>query len=59
MEQNQSIELGQTSGCDNIAIGSFPVQRWLEPYDFPLILSIGTIFSDLHKPFYMGGDLNA
>jgi hypothetical protein len=44
----------------NIAIGSIPCQKWSKDlYDFSKALTVGTIFKDLHKPFFMGGDGNA
>lgn len=43
----------------NLAIGSVPCQKWSEVYDYSKALTVGTIFKDLHKPFFMGGDGNA
>lgn len=41
-----------------IAIASVPCQKWSEPYDLAKALKEGTIFPELNKPFYMGGDDN-
>lgn len=43
----------------NLAIGIVPSQKWSQVYDYSEALKIGTIFKDLHKPFFMGGDGNA
>lgn len=43
-----------------LAIATIPCQKWSdELYDSPKALIVGTIFKDLHKPFFMGGDGNA
>lgn len=43
----------------DIAIASVPCQEWSEPYDdLAKALKEGTIFPELNKPFYMGGDDN-
>lgn len=42
----------------NLAIASIPIQMWNETYDLEKALQVGTIFPDLHKPFYLGGDEN-
>lgn len=41
-----------------IAIATVPCQQWSEPYDLAKALKEGTIFPELNKPFYMGGDDN-
>lgn len=39
-----------------IAMAKVPKQKWSEPYDLATALKQGTIFPELDKPFYMGGD---
>jgi hypothetical protein len=39
-----------------LAITSVPIQQWNGMYDLQKALQVGTIFPDLHKPFYLGGD---
>lgn len=42
-----------------LAMASVPVQQWTnETYDLPKALLVGTIFPELHMPFFMGGDTN-
>ena len=56
MEENNGINKKCT--CETLAMASIPCQKWTELYDLSMALAIGTIFSDLHKPFFMGGDEN-
>lgn len=43
-----------------LAMATVPCQKWSnELYDLSKALTIGTIFKDMHKPFFMGGDVNA
>ena len=39
-----------------IAMASVPCQVWSEPYDMATALKEGTIFPDLNKPFFKGGN---
>ncbi len=39
-----------------LAIASVPFQQWNGTYDLQKALQVGTIFPELHKPFYLGGD---
>jgi len=39
-----------------IAIASVPCQLWSEPYDMATGLKEGTVFPDLNKTFYKGGN---
>lgn len=39
-----------------IAMASVPKQKWSQPYDETKALNQGTIFPELDKPFYMGGN---
>jgi hypothetical protein len=39
-----------------IGMASVPCQTWSEPYDMATALKQGTIFPELDKTFYMGGD---
>lgn len=41
-----------------LSMPKMPVQQWTTIYDFHTGLKEGTIFPDLNKPFYMGGDLD-
>lgn len=43
---------------NEIAMASVPCQNFSEPYDLAKALKEGTIFPELNKPFYMGGDDN-
>jgi len=54
---NSNIPNGNYSGT--IAMASVPFQKWEQPYDLEKALKVGTIFPELHKPFFMGGDQNA
>lgn len=36
-----------------IAIASVPIQKWEKPYDMKEALCMGSIFPELHKPFYV------
>lgn len=49
---------GEHSSGMTIAIATVPCQKWSEPYDLAKALKEGTIFPELNKPFYMGGDDN-
>lgn len=49
---------GESSNWQTIAIATVPCQKWSEPYDLAKALKEGTIFPELNKPFYMGGDDN-
>lgn len=60
MDQVNNTNSENNESCNpNLAIGSIPCQKWAELYDNSKALTIGTIFKDLHKPFFMGGDVNA
>lgn len=39
-----------------LAIATVPPQPWSQPYDCAKALSVGTIFPNLHMPFFCGGD---
>lgn len=41
-----------------LAIATVPCQPWCETYDQEKALSVGTIFPNLHMPFFKGGDAN-
>lgn len=41
-----------------LAIATVPSQPWSQPYDCEKALCVGTIFPNLHMPFYCGGDAN-
>ena len=41
-----------------VAIATVPCQKWGETYDLAKALKVGTIFAELDKPFFMGGDNN-
>lgn len=45
---------GSSMQC--LAISSIAIQQWGEVYELDKALQVGTIFPDLHKPFYLGGD---
>lgn len=42
-----------------LAIATVPSQPWSQPYDCAKALSVGTIFPNLHMPFFGGGDADA
>lgn len=54
-----NTEINESCKCNTLAIASIPCQKWSEVYDLNQALTIGTIFKDLHRPFFMGGDGNA
>lgn len=58
MEQNMEQNISSSEQCKNdIAIGSIPKQAAMENLiPIPEALLVGTIFKELHKPFYLGGD---
>lgn len=39
-----------------LAVASIVKQPWMQPYDLETALKRGTIFDNLHFPFYAGGD---
>lgn len=41
---------------ESLAIATVPIQKWNTTYDLEKALQVGTIFPELHKPFYLGGD---
>lgn len=47
---------GSHAQGDVIAMASVPKQKWSQPYDVAKALKQGTIFPELDKPFYMGGN---
>lgn len=47
----------QTCTCDHpLAMVSIACQTWVTTYDPTMALKEGTIFPELNKPFYCGGD---
>ncbi|BBF43944.1 hypothetical protein lbkm_2632 [Lachnospiraceae bacterium KM106-2] len=61
MESKESMERMQmaqeTKLCDlPLAIASVPCQKWVNTYDYANALKEGTIFPELNKPFYCGGE---
>ncbi|MGL6198011.1 MAG: spore coat associated protein CotJA [Lachnospiraceae bacterium] len=52
MENSNSI---QECTCE-LGIASVPCQKWGELYDLKTAIKAGTIFKDLDKPFFAGGD---
>lgn len=51
--------LSKVSGEMTLAIASVPCQEWKGTYEnLEDALNYGTIFPQLHMPFYMGGDEN-
>ncbi len=57
MEEKKNLN-DKTCNCETIAMASIPCQKWSDLYDLSTALNVGTIFKDLHKPFFMGGDNN-
>lgn len=41
---------------NKLAIVTVPFQTWNTTYDLQKALLVGTIFPELHMPFYLGGD---
>lgn len=50
--------MGMDKCCcgSSLGITSIPIQEWKETFDLPKALQLGTLFPELHKPFYLGGD---
>ena len=59
MEANKNGNEQQQCNTVTLGMATVPCQNWSELYDLTTALNVGTIFKDLHKPFYMGGDANA
>lgn len=57
-EHSLSCSSGGSEGHGGavIAMAKVPKQKWNQPYDMAMALKQGTIFPELDKPFYMGGD---
>lgn len=49
-------ECSQTK--ESLAMGSFPMQAWCEPYDMTAALAAGTIFPCLNMEFYCAEDVD-
>lgn len=58
--QSEGTSAAGNCNCINnpqsLAIATVPFQKWNKTYDYETALSVGTIFPDLHMPFFMGGD---
>ena len=50
-EENKNLQDGST-----LAMGQVPMQEWSGIYKPEEALKAGTIFAELDKPFFMGGD---
>lgn len=58
-ENERMDSLSKVSGEMTLAIASIPCQEWKGTYEnLEDALNYGTIFPQLHMPFYMGGDEN-
>lgn len=54
--QNENHKTCCCSHEQPIAMATIPCQTWKETYDLCKALKEGTIFPELNKPFYCGGD---
>lgn len=54
--------MGNSNCCESLetlAMASFPMQKWCEPYDFTTALKEGTIFPCLNLEFYAAEDIDS
>lgn len=54
--QNNEHKTCCCSQEQTIAMATIPCQKWKDTYDLCKALKEGTIFPELNKPFYCGGD---
>lgn len=56
---NEENSAGMTEAThETIAMATVPCQIWNNTYDLSIALKEGTIFPELNKPFFLGGDSN-
>ncbi len=57
MKESTVSGSGQGSGQGVLAMASFPMQEWCEPYDLDTALYQGTVFPCLSKSFFAAEDV--
>ena len=55
MQQSENRQLLPTENGQLLAVSSIMIQPWVEPTEAALALRQGTLFENLHFPFYAGG----